>query len=168
MGKAEVSIEEDARTNPMGLFNYAHSYWVSAVALQRASLDCTHKDAPVDYLYFHAIELYLKSFLRLRGMTLGQLKKIGHSLTKLHAAAIAEGLTDDEEDRQVVALIDQNYMRARYIETGPFSKASPGALWGVCRVFHDEIEPLINRERGVSRKRSIPYPEDDEDEFKFD
>jgi hypothetical protein len=158
-----MSKVKDERTNPMGLFNYAHSYWVSAVALQNSPRNCTYHQAPVDYLYFHAIKPYLKSFLRLQGMSLDQLKRIGHSLAKLYAAAVAEGLTDDEKDREVIGHIDANYMRARYIETGPFTTASSGALWGLCRVFHDDIEPQINRSRGVARKRVIPFLDDDEE-----
>jgi hypothetical protein len=67
-------MNDDERTTHLGLFNYAHSYWVCAATLEGKPLDITHKDAPVDYLYYHAVELYLKSYLRLKGHNLKQLR----------------------------------------------------------------------------------------------
>ncbi|RMC30083.1 hypothetical protein C9E82_18895 [Paracoccus siganidrum] len=146
----------------MGLFNYAHSYWVSAAVLEKSPREVTHKDAPVDYLYYHAIELYLKSYLRLKGYSLADLKKLGHSIPKLHDRAISEGLPANAEDREVIAMIPANYLPSRYIQTGAFSKARPEALWGVCRLLHEDIEPAVNVASGVSRRRHIPYIEDDD------
>lgn len=158
----DAAADLDNRTTPLGLFHYAHSYWASAVALSKTSPDCTHRDAPVNYLYFHAIELYLKSFLRLRGWSLARLKSdVRHGLGRAFDAAVAEGLPDDAETRNVVALIDANYIRSRYIETGAFTTASPLALWGVCRVLHGDIEPQINAATGLTRTRVIPFLDED-------
>jgi hypothetical protein len=63
-------MTDDDRTTPLGLFNYARSYWQSAVLLHDARARVTHPDAPVTLLLAHAIELYLKAFLRLRGLAL--------------------------------------------------------------------------------------------------
>lgn len=156
-------MDEEERTTAMGLFNFAHSYWVSAAVLGRTPRDATHKDAPVEYLYYHAIELYLKSFLRLKGYTLQRLKALGHSLPKLHNAAISHGLLADAEDREVISLIPDNYLSSRYIRSGFFTKASPEALWGVCRLLHEDIEPIMNAAYNMSRRRSIPEFETDND-----
>jgi hypothetical protein len=56
------------RTTPLGLFNYARSYWQSAVYLHRPRVKVRHPDAPITLLLAHAIELYVKSFLRLQGL----------------------------------------------------------------------------------------------------
>ena len=60
-------MSDDDRSTPLGLFNYARSYWQSGVLLHHARAKTTHPDAPVTLLLAHAIELYLKAFLRLRG-----------------------------------------------------------------------------------------------------
>ncbi|TKA95756.1 HEPN domain-containing protein [Cereibacter changlensis] len=148
---------DDDRTNAMGLLNFAHSYWEAAVVLHNSPRLATHRDSPCDYLFYHAIELYLKAYLRLKGLTLEQLKEQGHSLQRLHNAAVREGLTDDPEDRDVICAIRDNYMSARYIRTGYFSRPSPEALWGVCRVLHGDIEPVVNAAWNVKRTRHIPY-----------
>lgn len=150
-------MTDDEKTTPLGLFNYAHSYWASAVALSRTRRYCTHKQAPVDYLYFHAIELYLKSFLRLRGYTTQRLRgSFSHGFVKLYDAALSEGLPEDDEVRGILSLIDANYLRARYIETGPFTTASPNSLWIACNVLNLDIEPQINANAGATRTRVVP------------
>ena len=61
-------MSDEDRTTPLGLFNYARSYWQSGVRLHEARAKVTHPHAPVTLLLAHAIELYLKAFLRLRGL----------------------------------------------------------------------------------------------------
>ena len=114
----------------------------------------------MDYLYYHAIELYLKSFLRLRGFDLCRLRSISHKMDKLHNEAIAQGLVDDPENRRVMELIVPNYLPARYLSIGSFKRAHPEALWGVCAVLHYEIEPKIHAAFGVVRSHTVPYLEE--------
>ena len=64
--------DEIERTTPLGLFNYARSYWRSAEYLHAAQLTLTHPTAPVSFLFYHAIELYLKDFLLSQSMTLSK------------------------------------------------------------------------------------------------
>jgi HEPN domain-containing protein len=147
----------------MGLLSFAHSYWEAAVVLQKTPREAVHKDSPRDYLYYHAIELYLKAYLRLKGFNVVQLRKIGHGIHKLHEAAIKNGLSYVSEDAAVIALIGENYLASRYISTGFFQRPLPEALWGICYVLHDEIEPQVNEASNITRKRPIPYLEDDSD-----
>ena len=65
----------DDRTTPEGLFNTARSYWHSGARLSTADLKVTHPHAPVTFLLCHAVELYLKAYLRLSGLSVGQLFK---------------------------------------------------------------------------------------------
>jgi hypothetical protein len=69
-------MSDDDRTTPLGLFNYARSYWQSGVLLHDARAQVSHRDAPVTLLLAHAIELYLKAFLRLRGLGIEEVKNI--------------------------------------------------------------------------------------------
>lgn len=133
------------------------------MVLHNTPREAVHRDSPRDYLYYHAIELYLKAYLRLKGLTVAQLKKIGHGIDKLHAAAVEAGLTDDPEDREVIADIGDNYLPSRYIRTGAFRRPTPEALWGVCRVLHAEIEPQVNATWKVTRVRQIPNLVQDDD-----
>ena len=67
-------MSDDDRTTPLGLFNYARSYWQSGVLLHHARAKVTHPAAPVTLLLAHAIELYLKVFLRLRGVGIEEVR----------------------------------------------------------------------------------------------
>lgn len=113
---------DEQRTTPIGLFNFAESYWQAAVALDKAKLTSTHPHSPVSFLYYHAIELYLKSFLRLHGHTPSELQqKFGHSTRRLKNRAAKLGLTFDDEDITVLSKMSKSdvLIRARYIQTGP-------------------------------------------------
>ncbi len=75
-------IERDAdreagidRTSAVGLFNFGRSYWRSAEQLRTAPpADVTHPDSPITFLLCHAIELYLKAYLRGAGRDVAELK----------------------------------------------------------------------------------------------
>jgi hypothetical protein len=63
--KSPEEIQDDnERTNSMGLFNMAEAYRLSALALEKAKVKIGHADSPIRWLYFHALELYLKALLR--------------------------------------------------------------------------------------------------------
>ena len=77
-----------------GLFNYARSYWQSGVLLHDARAKVTHSDAPVTLLLAHAIELYLKAFLRLRALGIEEVKNnFGHDLKSLLTKRLHAGST---------------------------------------------------------------------------
>jgi hypothetical protein len=57
------------RHAPIGWFNFAASYHAAADLIVDQGLKATHPESPAMALYLHAIELYLKSFLRLHGGT---------------------------------------------------------------------------------------------------
>ncbi len=63
---ADQLQDQDERTNSMGLFNMAEAYRLSAEALRKAGVAAGHAESPIRFLYYHAIELYLKALLRLR------------------------------------------------------------------------------------------------------
>ena len=77
--KGKPRDNADDLTTPIGLFNYAHSYFASAKKLSESEPKCTHPSAPINYLFAHSIELYLKSFLRQQNITVEKLKEFSHT-----------------------------------------------------------------------------------------
>jgi hypothetical protein len=137
------ALDEDSRTTAIGLFNYADSYWMAAEALRPEDFKTTHPDAPKVFLYCQAIELYLKSFLRLRGHTVRELRQsFGHDLTHLGEAAVLHGLPLQELECAILHFIDETYaaIRARYIVTG-FTQKLPADKWRhICETLRRLIE----------------------------
>jgi hypothetical protein len=86
-------ISEEERTNEVGLFNTAESYWRSAGALYEAQVKASHPLSPVRFLYYHAIELYLKAFLRGNGHSARELRAKRH----IYPESIRFGLGQNNE-----------------------------------------------------------------------
>jgi DNA-binding transcriptional ArsR family regulator len=123
-------IDDDERTSPVGLFNTARSYWHSAEYLSAAALDVTHPQAPVTFLFCHAIELYLKAYLRGMGSTVTQLKKVGHRVSSLAKSAAEIGLNLEPEQSEILSHVDDAdvAIEARYIVTGFKNRPTNEAL----------------------------------------
>jgi hypothetical protein len=140
---ADAGIDERRRKNtPLGLFNYARSYWQSGVLLHRAKPKVSHPDAPVTLLLAHAIELYLKAFLRLRGLGVNEVKgNFGHDFRKLVGEASARGLSLMHEDLEIAAILteQESIRRSRYIETGYFKGPPLATLSGTCRSLDESM-----------------------------
>jgi len=142
MSEQEID-EEEKRMTPLGLFNFAESYWKAAKALDSAKLKSTHPNAPVSFLYYHAIELYLKSLLRFHGHTIADLagRKFGHSTRKLRKRAEQLGLVLDDEDKEVLSMMASTdaVIRSRYLQTGFFNCPAPEALDRTCVSLRDTV-----------------------------
>jgi hypothetical protein len=145
-------MSNDDRTTPFGLFNYARSYWQSGVLLHKNRPHVSHPDAPVTLLLAHAIELYLKSFLRLRGLGALEVKSsFGHDFQKLVDEASARGLALVDEDREVATILreQESIRRSRYIETGYFQRPALAALSRTCRSLDESVSAAL-RDAGVN------------------
>lgn len=127
----EGRLTLDQRTTPIGLFNYAHSFWGAGRALLLSDWREreTHPDSPAEFLYWHAIELFLKSFLLADGMTLKELRgrDYGHDLTALTSTALKRGLQLTSKDQEVISfmpttadMIDLRYLKAGYRQVPEF------------------------------------------------
>ena len=134
-----MSANDEDGTTDIGLFNYAVSYWRSAQALQEIKLKATHPESVVCFLYYHAVELFLKSYLRLHGATLDELRKWGHNVNTLAKKCQRHGLEFDPHEQEVFNLIRKDMMKARYIETGYFKRAPLEALERTATWLHEEI-----------------------------
>jgi hypothetical protein len=99
-------------------------------------VQATHAMYPILFLYYHAIELYLKAFLRGNGHSAKELsgRKYGHDIKNLSDRAAELGLFYMDEDREVFSLIVSTdaVIRSRYIKTGFFTWPSPDMLFRSC------------------------------------
>ena len=159
-------IDDDERTNPVGLFNTARSYWRSAEHLNAARLKVTHPQAPVTFLFCHAIELYLKAYLRGADNNVAQLKQIGHRVANLAKCVVASGRAIGQEQSEILAHIDDAdvAIEARYIVTGFKNLPTNEALSGVIAYLDDVIcAALANKGFAVRREKfRAPIAQDDE------
>jgi HEPN domain-containing protein len=133
---------ENERSTPLGLFNFARSYWQSAVLLHSAKAPVSHPHAPVTLLLAHSIELYLKAFLGVKGIGINELKThFGHDFRALVEEAAAQGLSIDNEDREISDLLaeQESIRRSRYIETGYFRQPSLPGLSRMCRSLDGRV-----------------------------
>jgi hypothetical protein len=138
-----INAEDPDRTTPIGMFNYGESYWRAACTLKEQELRTTHSDAPISLLYYHAIELYLKSLLRSKGYTPAELRArpFGHDSAALASRCDRYGLGLANEDKEVCTLMGKTdaVMQARYIRTGAFRVPTHGALDKTCRSLRQLI-----------------------------
>jgi hypothetical protein len=112
--------DDDERTNSLGLFNTAEVCQLSARTLRALKVNSGFTDMPVRFLYYHALELYLKALLRQKHSMATVQVKFGHQIKLLVQEAETLGRIVGETDRAVPALIDDidAMIDSRYIEPG--------------------------------------------------
>jgi hypothetical protein len=112
----------DQRTTDVGLFMLAESYMTCAVKLIENRPRGLRFNAPLEFLIFHALELYLKSFLRRTGLSVPELasRKYGHNFPELIEAATVRGLQLRDLDiaRLQFSSEEELPIQARYLITG--------------------------------------------------
>lgn len=125
----DAAPEPMDRSPPIAFFLSAESFMQTATFANQAVRTKTLKlrsDMPVYYLYSHAIELTLKSFLRAKGLTKEDLasRRWGHDLLKLWEGCFERGLTLDHHTQLTTrAVIDllapyATNFEFRYVQTG--------------------------------------------------
>lgn len=129
-------------TRAMGFFNFAEAYWLSAKALKDAEVKGTPYCAyPVFLLYYQAIELYLKAYLRVHGHTVAQLRsKFGHDAALLSKRAIELGASFKPKERALFVLMAKAdaAMSARYSTSG-YRLPKFGALERTCKSLREVV-----------------------------
>ena len=125
----EAGGERIDRAPPIAFFLSGESFLKTAIHAHEALDAQTLRlrfEIPIYYLYSHAIELTLKSFLRTKGLTARELsfKPWGHDLLKLWESCVERGFTLDLPTRlETGAVIDLlapyavNY-EFRYVQVG--------------------------------------------------
>jgi hypothetical protein len=116
----EEIAENDLRTTPRGIFWTAEAYWEAARVVDAAKMKATRHRSPIRFLYYHALELYLKAYLRAKGCTVQDLYGMGHRYKALLEAAKGFGLKVQAEDASLLTSLGMGdaWIRARYIRTG--------------------------------------------------
>jgi len=107
--------------------------------LQKTKIKATHPKVVVCFLYCHAVELFLKSYLRLHKANLRELLKWGHDINILAKKCRSHGLEFDPHDKEVFDLIHGDMMKARYLKTGYFQPARLEALERTTKWLYEEI-----------------------------
>ena len=145
----EEIADDNSRTIPMGLFNYAEAYRQAAQDLAKLKRRGGFTDTPIRTLYAHGIELYLKALLK-QHYSVDDLKdKFGHSIRKLRAKAEKHGLTITKEDRKTLAKLKDNVLlRLRYIRTGPAWYPEVKELEATSNNLRDAVAKVL-REAGI-------------------
>lgn len=147
-------VDDIERETPLGFFNYGASYRAAADTLMRSEHRSIHPHAPVQSLYYHAIELVLKAFLRANGVSVAALKRMGHQLDKLQSQAVKLGLQFDQEDSAVIESIGAGdlWSHSRYLVTG-FRRDLPlSHLASACRRVEDSVAAALMA-RGLLTRR---------------
>jgi HEPN domain-containing protein len=85
-------------TNPKALLNYARQYFKAAEVVFEKEPKLTR---PLNFLYFHALELLLKSFLRANGRKPGR----NHEIENLYKEATGLGLKIAGDRYSIVSLL---------------------------------------------------------------
>lgn len=157
-GILKLGDTEASRTSPVGLFHHAHSYSVSAATLTKSGIRVTHPEAPIRFLYTHAIELYLKSFLMVKGISLARLRSraLGHDLCALFREAVNLGLVPDRPMESEISSLN-DAIRDRYIETGVRHILPIQALHSLCESLNRQVGPIIYSIAKITRSpASLP------------
>jgi hypothetical protein len=159
------NIDDDEPTNAVGLFNTARSYWRSAEYLNAASLQVTHPQAPVTFLFCHAIELYLKAYLRGAGKSVPELKQVGHRVANLAKVAVNTGLKIEVEQAEVLNHIDDAAVaiEARYIVTGFKNLPTNEALSGAAAYLDNAICAALGEGGFPVRSEHFERPQPQQD-----
>jgi HEPN domain-containing protein len=136
----EELADEEKRSTATGFFNQAHSYWQAARALDQAKFTATHRDDPVYALYFHAVELYLKAFLRAHDLHPRELQnKYGHDTKKLARKARKLGLSSPPEDAEIFWFISKTAIGHRYLVTGRTRRLDKPIVDALCKGLHGSV-----------------------------
>ena len=139
----------------IGTFNFAHSFWQAGSALRTREWahGVSHERSPVEFLYWHAIELFLKAFLLADGMCEANLRSpaYGHDLTALTREATNRGLQLKCRDGHLLALMPTkaDMIELRYLTLGPKIVPELEELEATCGNLYCVVG-LALRERGIS------------------
>lgn len=135
---------------PPGFFMFADAYLESARALRANIPRVPHRDAPVAFLYYQAIELYLKAFLRLHKITTAALasRALGHKLGALGKRAEALGLPLKALDKLRLEFIEDTdaIENSRYIRVGMQQTLTHDRLDQLCRRLRQPIGEALMKD----------------------
>jgi HEPN domain-containing protein len=142
-----AKLDGEARTTSIGLFNTAEAFRLSAMALPTIKVSSGFAEMPVRFLYYHALELYLKALLRQQHSAAALSKKFVHKIERLLKGAEALGLLITDEDREVFSLMANTnaVVESRYLKTGSKTWPTLGALNRTCGSIRDSVGVILHK-----------------------
>jgi hypothetical protein len=140
--------DDDERTTSLGLFNTAEAFRLSAMALPALKVNSGFAEMPVRFLYYHALELYLKALLRQKH-SMATVRKLGHRITLLVREAETLGLVVGKDDRAVLTLIDDTdaMIDSRYVRTGSKRLVALDALCRTSESIRNGVGTILRSNR---------------------
>ena len=130
---------------PLAYLRLAASYNEAALVLCR-ELGSEGFRAPQRFLFEHAVELYLKSYLLVKGFDEGELKNnSGHDIKKLMHECNAKGLDFTDKDIAVIGILRGNSERSicLYPVTGHYQTIELSDILETCKSLLEKIAPLL-------------------------
>lgn len=116
-----VQTTPNAITDAVDFFDSARTSHEAANQLfdpQKPSL--SEPCDPINVLYFHAVELALKAFLRSQNVSITDIKRLGHNLTELYEKCCSLGLAIGPADRRgfeignIMTILDKGNENQRF------------------------------------------------------
>jgi HEPN domain-containing protein len=137
--------DDDDRITAMGLYQIAESYRICGSSLVTQLPSVLKSDDPVRFLFFHAIELYLKAVLRSSGASVLQVKTIGHNIEKLIDMTKSSGfaLPTDAEQGLVFFADQAAIMETRYLKTGYSNRPTLEGLRDLTDMVREEASRVL-------------------------
>lgn len=107
-------------------------------------LELCHCMPPI-YLCGHGFELLLKAFLRAKGLSVDELRSLGHGLLKLYDRAVDNSLqhTLDTTNRQLLELLDSVIIHTRYTHIGGLATPKLEPAYALFRELRAHIGPVV-------------------------
>ena len=143
-----TSNSNHSEIEPFAFLNGSRSYCDAANFLMEAKADLRRSYDPIYMLYFHAAELALKAFLRFKGVSTKEVKKLKHHLGKLYSTAKEMGLVVDTLDsielENVVSLLYSGNREEGFRYFTYSSRNMPDIEW--TRVVVNSLVEGIQRE----------------------
>jgi hypothetical protein len=136
-------IPEAEGATPFGIFLLADDFLTAAATTMANSRVRT--GGPVRLLCFHAIELFLKSYLREQGQDIATLRAFGHRLGEMATSAESCGLklstsTNTKLDR----LTERNdYVRVRYMVVDTTDDIKPNAVLALTKDVREAVRVAL-------------------------
>jgi HEPN domain-containing protein len=112
-------------TNPKALLNFARQYFEAAEAVFEKNPSLRQ---PLNFLYFHTVELLLKAFLRANGKEPTRGPR-GHGIVELLRDAVALGLVKPAGIQSIVSLLKTGNTEDAFRYGTSKSTTEPDLMW---------------------------------------
>jgi hypothetical protein len=132
----------DASSTAHAYFQQAETYRSGAETLVAAARGTALLSMPISNLYFHAIEMYLKCYLSLNGMSVEELDgKYNRNFRRMRKRLNDFGLKLVGQDKATLEYFVRTPLsvRTRYLSTAYYYMPTTEDLGGLCDALRDQI-----------------------------